>query len=541
MTAAVVLALVGCANPMLDIRGPGYSLPDSQPPVQEPQSMAEAMAKLNHMRAQYYQAIRDQTGQELGATQGIVWLGTVIAGMAVADVHRDALLVATGVGGTTYGLARTQLDPRRTLVWTAGMEALDCAKQAALPLDLGKDRTQALERAAALVRDRVGAVQLAQQQVTVRRDESPGSQNPAKRDAAGVLLQRSADVLVEVGRTQAAAAAVLHAARGSELSVTVDRVHTQVTRALRDIAVGLESIKALIAGLGGFAATLAPNAGVDSLVSKGLEDFKKKLGAQAGVLTPDLDTAMTSLETSLRQLVTAEAQLAGLTQGVDVVAVSTALKACKVASPATPLLLTPTSLQFEAAKGATKGFEIGGGTPPYMVVALDVLPDNLALQFAGGLSDTVQVKVGKDVAEGNYRLRVTDSGASKASRQLELRVGPASSGNAGGTDVDPKGSAQTGGATNAGSAWQKVAEAMLARSPVKGVNAVDVTLTKAEPSSTGIALTIRCAPAGTISSLLLKDRLTANLPETKTLAAQLGNDFAPITLTAADSSCVIKP
>ena len=552
VVAMSVLALAGCANPMLDVRGPGYSLAESRSPAREPQSMAEAVDKLNHMRAQYYQAIRDQTGQELAATQGLVWLGTLIAGMAAGDVHRDALLVSAGIGGTTYGLARTQLDPRRALIWAAGMEALDCAKQAALPLDLGPERIGALEGAAGQLRSKVVLVQQAQQKVTELRDQPPASLVPSKRDAAALLVERSDEVLAEAGRTQAAAAALLRAVRGGELSVTVDRVHTQVTRALRDIAVGLDSIKSLIGGLGGFAAVLAPGAGVDTLVSDAMKAFNDKLnadkgkaGAQAGQPTDALDKATADLQQALRDLAVAQVRLAALAQGVDTAAVSAALKACQVAGVATPLVLTPALLQFEPDKAATKGFEIGGGTPPYMVAPLDQLPDTLSLQFAGGLSETVQVKAGKGLAEGQYRLRITDSGASKASRQLEVRV-TAGGGittpppvNAAGATEKPI--TDVGNPPPAASAWQPLAAALQKRSPVR-VNAVDVTLVQAAASNTGVALSLRCVPSGKpIQARVLKDRLTIGLPEATALGKQLDNDMSQITLASPDNSCTVQP
>lgn len=526
------LALAGCANPMLDVRGPGYSLADSPSPSREPQSMSEALAKLNHLRAQYHAAIREQSGQELAATQGLVWLGTLIAGMAVADVHRDAFLIAAGVGGTTYGLARTQLDARRALIWGAGMEALDCAKHASLPLDLGKERTDDLMDAAARLREQVGAVQQAQRALTLLSDVEIGNQ----REAVSLLIQRADDALAAAGRTQAAAAALLQAARGGDLSVTVDRVHTQVTRALRDIAVGLDSIKALIAGLGGFASVLAPGAGVDAVVSKGLADFNTKLTAPKTGANSATQAAVRQVTEPLAQalgrLATAEARLAALTQGVNVAAVSAALKACQVAAIAMPLQLTPASLQFDAAKAASKGFEITGGTPPYMVTTLDVLPDSLALQFAGGLSDTALVKATKDVAEGSFRLRVTDSGATKASRQLELRIGAGSTGSTPPPITQPP--------EDISAAWKKLADAILTKSPVKGLSGTDVTVVKAEPGVTGVALTIRCAPAAAISGSGFKNRLLSNLSELQALSAQLDTDFTAVTLASPDGTCKLK-
>ena len=111
MTCVCIAAmLAGCANPILKIDAPGYSVSASKAPTDEPKSMAEAIQKLNHVRAKYYEAILDQTGQTQNATTGLVWLGSIIAAMAIGKVHRDAIVGAALVGGTTYGLSRSYLD-----------------------------------------------------------------------------------------------------------------------------------------------------------------------------------------------------------------------------------------------------------------------------------------------------------------------------------------------------------------------------------------------------------------------------------------------
>lgn len=534
MAIVAVAVLAGCANPILDVRAPGYSLPESPAPARDPQSMEEAQAKLSHLRAQYYQAIREHSGTELASTVGLVWLGTVVAGMAVGDVHRDAILGATAIGGTTYGLARTQIDARRTQVWTAGMEALDCARAATLPLDLGESRRGALQLAIAALEQRMADVLAAQRRVRSEQSMPAVIASPDKRQATATLLVSSDDIVAEAGGALAGAGALLHAARGGELSATVDRVHTQVTRALREIAVSIESIKASIAGLGGFAAVIAPGAGVDTLIDSSMSAYREKLtksNAQAGGPTPALDDAVNELEKAMKDLGVAEVRLAGMVQGVDLAAVSAALRACQVSGVATALALKPASLQFEPGKAIVKGFEITGGTPPYSVTALDPLPDALSLQFSGGLSDTAQVKATKDVAEGSFRLRVTDSSAVKGSRQLEIAVGTPAKAGAG---TPSPAAAQPAGATE----WKKLGEELLKKSPLSGVQGKTVKITAAEPTSTGVTIRIQCEPAGAISAQILKDRLVVGLADA---AKVLDNEMSQLKVVAADASCQVGP
>lgn len=424
IAAAAALLLGGCANPMLRIDGPGYSVASSAAPSREPASMADAVQKLNHLRARYYEAIVDQTGTTQNATTGLVWLGAAVAGMAAGSVSSDAILGAALIGGTTYGLARTQLDARRIQVWTEGMKALDCAKEAALPLDLGEARRGQLEAALTALGAQRIVTQQARNQVQTALDGLVKTPSDATASAQAMVAKTDA-ALAEADKTQDAALDLLQASRGGELSSTVDRIHTKVTEVMGSIAVDISSVKQMVGGIGGFAAIFAPGAGIEGLLSGGFEAFKlakAKPGAQAGI-TDALDNAMAALELETKRLVAAQGRVSGLLKNVNLAGVAAALKKCDVAGVATPLLLSPAVLRFATKGAAPQGFEISGGTPPYVVAPLGDLPDGVSLQFSGGLADTAAVKVGASAPDGELRLRVSDSGTSKRSQQLVVQVG----------------------------------------------------------------------------------------------------------------------
>lgn len=426
VTFTVVAAVLsGCANPILRIEAPGYSVDASKAPIREPESMGEATQKLNHLRAKYYEAILYQTGQTQDATTGLVWLGTVIAGMAVGNVHRDGIVGASLIGGTTYGLSRTQLDARRILVWTEGIKALDCAKEAALPLDIGTARREQLELARAALSEGRIRVKSARDRVQTEVDKLATTPSDLTRRGHEAVSKTDA-ALNEADKTQAAALDLLQASRGGELSVTVDRIHTKVTEVMGSILVDISSVKQMVAGLGGFASIFAPGAGIESTLGGAFANYGQakvdaiKEDTDADVAAA-LDNAMTALEREMQELSAAQARVSGLLTEVNLAAVSAALKKCDVAGVATPLALVPSSLDFEEKVAATKGFTISGGTPPYVVTMLDAAPDGLSLLFSGGFADTAQVK-SASVPAGEYRVLVTDSGTVKRSQQLVVRV-----------------------------------------------------------------------------------------------------------------------
>ena len=538
VTVTVVAAMLsGCANPILRIEAPGYSVDASKAPVREPESMSEATQKLNHFRAKYYEAILSQTGQTQDTTTGLVWLGTIIAGMAAGNVHRDVILGASLIGGTTYGLSRIQLDVRRVQVWTEGIKALDCAKEAALPLDIGAARREQLEQArAALAEARVN-VKSARDKVQTEVDKlirTPSDLTKLGQDA----VSKTDAALTEADKTQAAALDLLQASRGGELSVTVDRIHTKVTEVMGSILLDISSVKQMVAGLGGFASIFAPGAGIESTLEGAFSNYAKakSVGAQ-GVVTDALNNAMSTLEREMAILVAAQARVSGLLGEVKLPAVSAALKKCDVAGVATPIALAPSTLNFDEKGAATRGFVITGGTSPYVVTMLDSAPDGLSLLFSGGFADTAQVKSTAIVPAGEYRVLVADSGAVKRSQQLVARVTPKAANGALPTDA-PVGTPTAAGTQKA---WDALMSAMKKPGFSKELKGVKFSVESASLSGGRLQVKLKCDKSD--AGLPVKDvrELLATADKDAVIQLKASNaldgDFTQIDLSP-NGSCI---
>ncbi len=548
IAATAALLLGGCANPMLRIDGPGYSAASSAALHREPASMADAVQKLNHLRARYYEAIVDQTGTTQNATTGLVWLGAAVAGMAAGTVHSDAILGAALIGGTSYGLARTQLDARRIQVWTEGMKALDCAKEAALPLDLGEARRTQLEDARAGLGAQRVATQQARNAVQAELDILLVKTPSAATASAQAMVAKTDAALAEADKTQDAALDLLQASRGGELSSTVDRIHTKVTEVMGSIVVDISSVKQMVGGIGGFAAVFAPGAGIEGLLAGGFDAFKAaklKSGAQAGIIDA-LDNAMAALELETRRLVAAQGRVSGLLKSVNLAGVAAALKKCDVAGVATPLQLTPAALRFPVKGAASQGFEISGGTPPYVVVPLGDLPDGVSLQFSGGLADTAAVKVGATAPDGELRLRVSDSGTLKRSQQLVVQVGAVGAVK---PEPDDKGSgAGAGGGvtappTTTEQAWKSLIAAMTRSGFSKSLQGVKFSVATASLVGARLQVRLQCdrqdiaLPAAQVRELLT----TADKPAVVALQAAQALDASFSQIDLAPSAPCVKP
>jgi hypothetical protein len=459
------------------------------------------------------------------------WSG--LEGLAAADAHRDAILGASLLGGTTYGLMRTQIDARRLEVWSNGLEALDCAREASLPLDLEPDRREQLKEARKELAVQRLAVQNAIQ--NVRNAIAPLAKIPDVTASASTVVEKAQAALAEADRTQAAAIDLLEASRGRELSAAVDRVHTGVTKAMRDIAVDPKSIKPLIAGLGGFAEVFAPGSGIEGALLSALANYKPPAtgaGAHAGVDLEPLDASVQDLQTHASALADALARTRALVKDVDVAQIATALKKCGVAGVVAPLTLEPATLPF--ASPGSKGFEIKGGTPPYEVKPLDLLPEGLTPVFSGGLADMAQVKVAAGVPEGEYRLRVADS--SPVTRTQQLLVSVSGSGGTGGGNETPPATA-----TKTDTAWTALLAAIQKTGFSFKVGATVLQVSQATRTSSGLKVTVTCSPANAkVPVADVRDKLAAANPDAQNelkAAGALDADATQIVVSGS-SNCV---
>lgn len=431
---ASILVLAGCANPILTINAPGYLPAKSNAPDSEPGSMTQSLEKLNHVRAAYYEAIRYQSQQSQDATTGLVWLGTALAGAAYGGVHRDVLFYPAITGGTTYGLARTQLDARRLQIWTEGIKALDCAKSASLPLNVSSDFRHALKQGLNLLQtDQSKLLNEASKMSRVLSRERVTLPEDARKEY-DALLQKVGNSNIELSRSVAAGHALLHASNGGELSVTVDKIHTKVVEASNNIAVDITAVKQLVAGLGGFASLLMPGSAIEADVSN---LFKSRPTAvnwtlNSNVLPPSLtDTPTPELvaakEDLIRALESAQAsQIAvnSLVQSVDIVAITNALRTCDVSNVSFAMTVAPESLTFTFTKGTYKGVEITGGTSPYDVAMLDAVPEGLSWTFNTSDGRTFKVITTDKTPVGTYTLRVRDGGQRQQTKSLIVKVVP---------------------------------------------------------------------------------------------------------------------
>jgi hypothetical protein len=492
LLTAVMTALGGCANPIRVIKAPGYDPALSAAPTSEPNSMGEAVRKLHHVRAEYYEAVREQVGASQNVTSGLVWLGAAITGIAAGGAHPDAVLYPALIGGTAYGLSQTQLDARRLQVWQEGIKALDCAKEASLPFDLEPDHLAQIRAALTKVSERRAATEAATNQA--QREASDPLNNAGGRSALQDLVKEARAAIALADATSSSARQLVDAARGRELSAAVDRIDQQVVATQSNLALNPSAIKGLVAGIGGFASVFAPGANIQGIIDSATNAFNRKFdvaGAHSGPARALAD-ASANLQQELRQLATAQSLLSSLLGSVNVDAVSKALKKCDVAEVVTAMSFEPPLLQLDEKKARAEEVEIKGGLRPYEIRVLGEVADGMAITSS---TDTIVVKVNDKVPAGEYRVRVRDSSNPPQSRQYVVRVGPG--GPSGGEKDKDAGVPQ---------AWQSLAEAMR-KFAYDSLNGVNFSVTAATLEGDRLTVTLKCSKQKSLQPDVLREQL----------------------------------
>lgn len=558
LTLASLATLAACgSNPILPLEAAGFS---SGVKGAAAQDLPGARALADTLRASY----RDEIARQVAAAQftnnGLLVLGSAVLGLAASNAHRDAILGVSLIGGTGYALANLNQDKRRLLILSNGIQALDCATGAVVPLDLGTERDRQIRDQLRQLRAGLPVTQAAAQSL---RDalQRFGNQAGSSLEVARNLLKRSDAVLIEAATSRRAANAYTGEADrlGRQLVQTVKEISRQVDRAMVDTLVAVSAIPELVAGLGGFAGQFAPGAKLDAQFAGVFDkynaakqaDAANKTGnvANASADLGDVEAAIKALLPLVEQLATASNELTDLLQGLDQAGTqaAAALKACHVADAITALSITPSTLDLVAGKPQARGIAISGGTKPYRVQMLDQAPDALTISFGGGFDDTARLQLSGATlgaeALGSYTVLVSDSASPRRNQPLTVNIVAAAA--AAATPAASKTGAPADAApADAGGGLAALAQALDGtKGQAVALNNVQLTLDSAsfKTAPERIELALACtpsAPAKLLDAVDVKTKLTQGNPA---LAPAVKALLAQNKLDAKLSQLVFKP
>jgi hypothetical protein len=444
LTAAMSIVLVGCANPYVRVIAPDTS--KSYPPA----SLAYA---LEYSRT-YHDAYRDKV-IELGDAErtlsnGLITLGGVLVGLAASKAHSSATGGVAILGGLGYTLGVFNTDKRRSLIYVAGMKALECANDAVTPLNLGAQALSDLQSQMSDVKEsssalskRIGAVEADIIIVSQRVPKAESSIQSARQ-----AVNATQEILARASQAHVAGNELLakHGLAGEHLRNAVQKIDAAVLDELRGTEAAIQSVPSIIADLAvntkvfsdlarppaapasGAAAEDAPHGKVVRSVEARIRRDKEQLD-----LLTALATSVAALKSETSLLESRSQRLSGIVASIQKDARGDRLKTCKVEGVETTMTVTPQTLTFDEKTANTQMLLVKGGKQNYSAQFAQSAHPGLSIEAASPFlrSDVIAVTATKDATANaaGYQIVVRDS--SNQVQIVMVKVGPKSGGNAG--------------------------------------------------------------------------------------------------------------
>ena len=547
IVVACAASLAACASPIVRWQAPSGT-------EEKPQTLAYARAYAATAREAYRSEIASQFNASNNLGAGLIGLGSLVAALAAGSAHRDAILGTTLLGGTAYAVGQWNLRPQRLLIYQAGVEGMNCALAAVIPLSMSDTDLGSLRAGLADIEARVGSTNAAIDVAAAALAPLRGSLVPTDIARDDAILTAAADAVVLANKVLPAGRQL--AARvqrvGLELISTVDRIAAAVDKAVQSTLPDLSSVPKIVAGLAGNAGSFAPGSGVeaslkDALANAGITPksgsaIDQNASAKIKLETDDLETKLVAVDKQRRELLAAVAGVQARISAVDSSATADALKSCGVADLPLGLKLTADKLSFPGGTDASKAFVISGGNKPYVLELLDSPVDGLSVKGPVPGESRAQVSVTQALTSGSFSLLVMDSSAQMQTQKVSIEVGAPVAGITSKSGVLP----------NTGSALQQIVQAIKQQTnfTVKmGTRSVGLTIAKNPEPRVGdnqntIELTLTCDTplAPPLSAKQVRDAVVAPLPASVQALlknAPLGKDNRNLHVSGA-KTC-IKP
>lgn len=457
--------------------------------------MEHARAYAAAARSAYQDAIARQVNASGDLSNMLLGTGALIVALAAGQVHRDAILGASMIAGSTYAFGQLNFDRRRLLVYQAGVEAINCANRAVAPFVMSTTDAAALAAAIAQVEAARGGVDAASTDLRHKLGALPAAATLAADAratiaAADLMSASSAEALLAAQRF---ASAVRRA--GNELMLAVDRIDAAVVRATLDTLPDLSAVPSIVAGLAGMAGSFAPGTGAGQALTDRLKSSLGGAKSAAGApLQPTpaelaLMAAIVRLEQATATLGSASLTLQSRMAGREGALAPDAFKDCGVTNVAFPLALSTETLQFKLATESTRSVLVSGGTKPYVIDVEGAAVEGLTVKGPAPFESRVVVSVTAGVkSPAEQSILVMDSSSPTRSRSIVVKVG-------GTPDPAPGGAGSAPPSVTAVAGPTQVAARLNGLTFQRDAVTYTVSDTKAgAPDPSSIAFTLGCSP-----------------------------------------------
>lgn len=488
LATAAAVGLSGCASPYVTLEK------RTQPDDAKPMVLASAISDARNVQSQYRAKVLELGEAERALSNSLLGLGTLVVGLAVANVHSSAVNGVVLGTGAIYTIGTFNTDKRRARVYIAGMKAIDCAVDAVTPLILNEDLMSRLGTSLTALDGEIKALGAA-----IGNAEAWSAQarlNDAGKFQAVIDATTLALAAAQVSIAQADAATDLATQRLSrphqiakDLSNAVSSIDRAVLDEIRGTENAVQAVPVILAGLQSNAAlfslqSLAPNlvaqpAGTSSTEEKaGVLSRRRSTLATANVAQRDRETlgGLTAAlgEIRFRTVVVASRaeRLSKAATAKSAQSVADGVKGCEVQGVVKNIVATPTAVTFAAKTAIRQSIMVDGGNGNYTVAFLQAPVPGVTAVIPPRSRGVVEiVATDQTVAGGSYQLLIEDT--TQTSRQVvTVAIGAA-------PVIDDKNTSSKNSKQDA--AIDQIKKA----SPLK-INGATVTLSKVTPQDDGV-------------------------------------------------------
>ena len=433
-------SLTGCAisNPYIDISLPARSESESI-------AIGSGIEYAQNVQAAYRKKLAEHARIGTDGGAALTLLGSAVLGLATFDAHIDSIIGAALAGGTGYALGKWYANENHELIYIRGMEAINCAIDAVLPLNFSAYTRNLLKGDLEQIRDHLvklrGSVDEVQRLIPLVQATMQGGDNETASliNTAQMAVAQAIAVVNHVDEAATTGGILLYKVDGAgeHLITAVNRINVAVDQALQQSNPRLESLSNVISTLSASTGFFAPGVDLEGTLSAALTPEKADERSETTARTeggvqllqePSL-TPTDKLKQELGMLQVQSDFVSSLSQNLNMVVKGVsdarpleALKACNVDTDSLPtkLSLSKRNVIFEASKAMEQTIIISGGKKPYVARFLKSPTPGLRLRNPMPISNDLDIIAGSDVTAGQYDVLVSDAAQNRVTFTVQV-------------------------------------------------------------------------------------------------------------------------
>ena len=384
-------------------------------------TLTMAIEYANDAKDAYKGAVGDQALLTNALAMALIPLGGAALGAGIHGVSAEPLAYLALSGATIYSAGTWLSSTPRQDIYIAGIFGITCAVEAVLPLQFSSGR---LHNGLNDLNTQAGLAEQHAREVTRLIAEVEGiAQDKTAQTTSAAESVESARRIMEMAQSNygdGISLSHLQGRAGQLLVAKIDDIDALVAKQLKTTQRDLQSLAAIIQGLGHTARTLTPlPAGAAQLLGARAEpgeiavesedlvtaDERKK---RLKELVDALNDALKAMNGAVGMLSAASTKVGAIVNSVTRSKPSDTLKKCGVEEVAIAFTLIPAG-DITLRQGKDVRIVARGGSAPYKAYLTPQPADGVSVEPPIGLDSTVRVKATDKAPPNEYQLLIEDA------------------------------------------------------------------------------------------------------------------------------------